>query len=99
MELARLGAREATLEDAERASRLLLPRVSRTFALGIKMLSPKLEAPVRIGYLLCRIADTVEDDVAVSPARKSELLDAFLQCFDHPAIADDFADLRARVER
>lgn len=69
-------------EDAERASRLILPRVSRTFALGIKMLPGRLEAPVRVGYLLCRIADTIEDDLALTPERKADLLDAFLACFD-----------------
>lgn len=87
----RVTAREPTLGDAQRASRLLLPRVSRTFALGVKMLPPKLEAPVRIGYLLCRIADTVEDDLALSPERKVALLDTFLACFDDTAQADDFA--------
>ncbi|HEV2741081.1 MAG TPA: squalene/phytoene synthase family protein [Candidatus Elarobacter sp.] len=85
-----MTAREPTLHDAERLSRLLLPRVSRTFALGIKLLPPKLEAPVRIGYLLCRIADTIEDDLAATPERKAALLDAFMACFDRPALADDF---------
>jgi farnesyl-diphosphate farnesyltransferase len=76
--------------EAERASRLLIPRVSRTFALGIKMLPPRLEAPVRIGYLLCRIADTVEDDLAVTPERKAQLLDEFLTCFDDGRTAAEF---------
>jgi farnesyl-diphosphate farnesyltransferase len=82
--------REPAPPDAERASRLLLPRVSRTFALGIKMLPPKLEAPVRIGYLLCRIADTIEDDLALSPERKAQLLDEFLAAFDDGRAADEF---------
>ncbi|HEX3468275.1 MAG TPA: squalene/phytoene synthase family protein [Candidatus Elarobacter sp.] len=76
--------------DDERASRLVLPRVSRTFALGIKLLPPKLEPPVRLGYLLCRIADTVEDELGMSADRKAELLDAFLACFDDPQLADEF---------
>jgi farnesyl-diphosphate farnesyltransferase len=86
----RATGREPTQNDAERLTRLLLPRVSRTFALGIKLLPPKLEAPVRTGYLLCRIADTVEDDLAAEPARKAALLDAFLACFDSTARADEF---------
>jgi len=86
----RVTAPEPTLSEAERLSRLLLPRVSRTFALGIKLLPPKLEPPVRAGYLLCRIADTIEDDLAAAPARKAQLLDAFLACFDSAAAADDF---------
>jgi len=82
--------RETSPPDAERASRLLLPRVSRTFALGIKMLPPKLEAPVRTGYLLCRIADTVEDDLGLSPERKAELLDELLAAFEDARAADEF---------
>ena len=82
--------REPAPVDAERASRLILPRVSRTFALGIKMLPPRLEAPVRIGYLLCRIADTIEDDLAVAPERKAHLLDEFLACFDDERAASEY---------
>jgi len=100
VEVARQGAvgqGPTTPGDAERASRLLLPRVSRTFALGIKMLSPKLEAPVRTGYLLCRIADTIEDDRAISPERKAELLDGFLACFDDAALAEEYAACGAEL--
>ena len=70
----------------------MLPRVSRTFALGVKLLPSKLELPVRIGYLLCRIADTVEDDLALDPLRKAELLDAFLACFDDAMAADAYGE-------
>jgi len=82
--------REPTPTDADRASRSILPRVSRTFALGVKMLPPKLEAPVRIGYLLCRIADTIEDDLGAAPERKAQLLEEFLACFDDPRLAEEF---------
>ncbi|MEA2688546.1 MAG: farnesyl-diphosphate farnesyltransferase [Candidatus Eremiobacteraeota bacterium] len=85
-----LTTRERAPADAERASRLILPRVSRTFALGIKILPPKLEAPVRVGYLLCRVADTIEDDLALAPERKAELLDELLACFDDPRRADEY---------
>ncbi len=54
------------------------------------MLPAKLEAPVRIGYLLCRIADTIEDDLALAPERKAELLDELLACFDDPRRADEY---------
>ncbi len=70
----------------------MLPRVSRTFALGVKLLPSKLELPVRLGYLLCRIADTVEDDLALDAARKAELLDAFLVCFDSAMAADAYGE-------
>lgn len=75
---------------ADRASRLILPRVSRTFALGIKVLPARLEAPVRLGYLLCRIADTVEDDAVLPPERKAQLFDRFLTCLDDERASDAF---------
>jgi farnesyl-diphosphate farnesyltransferase len=90
-------AREPTLHEAERSTRLLLPRVSRTFALGIKLLPARLEAPVRTGYLLCRIADTVEDDLMLPPERKAALLDAFLASFDSAALAADFGRCAAEL--
>jgi farnesyl-diphosphate farnesyltransferase len=55
----------------------ILPHVSRTFALTIPQLPPALCVPVTNAYLLCRIADTIEDEPALSP---SETL-GFLQRF------------------
>ncbi|HEY4440885.1 MAG TPA: squalene/phytoene synthase family protein [Candidatus Elarobacter sp.] len=86
-----------SVSTATRASRLILPRVSRTFALGIKLLPPRLEAPVRIGYLLCRIADTIEDDLILAPDRKAALLDAFVACFDDERAADAFGTVAAEL--
>jgi farnesyl-diphosphate farnesyltransferase len=82
---------DVTAIDAERESRAFLPRVSRTFALGVRLLPTRLEAPVRIGYLLCRIADTVEDDLFIAPERKAALLDQFLVGFDDPGEAARFS--------
>lgn len=42
--------------------RELLPRVSRTFALNIPVLPRPLDTAVMVAYLLCRIADTLEDE-------------------------------------
>ncbi len=69
----------------------MLPRVSRTFALGIRLLPRPLEDPITIGYLLCRIADTIEDDRALAPERKLQLLDQFLVCFSSSAAAQRYA--------
>jgi farnesyl-diphosphate farnesyltransferase len=91
------AAVERSMTIATRESRLILPRVSRTFALGIKLLPPRLEPPVRIGYLLCRIADTVEDDLKLPPHRKAALLDAFLNCFDDEAAADRYGTVGAEL--
>jgi len=55
----------------------ILPHVSRTFALTIPQLPPALRTAVTNAYLLCRIADTIEDEPALSPP---ETL-AFLQRF------------------
>jgi farnesyl-diphosphate farnesyltransferase len=82
----------STVTDFDRRTRLMLPRVSRTFALGVKILPSKLELPVRLGYLLCRIADTVEDDLALDAARKDQLLAAFMACFDDAQAADTYGD-------
>ncbi len=48
----------------------LLHGVSRTFALTIPTLPPRLGVVVTNAYLLCRIADTIEDDDALQPAQK-----------------------------
>lgn len=41
--------------------RQALPRVSRTFAVNIRLLTGTLGEAVRTGYLLCRAADALED--------------------------------------
>jgi farnesyl-diphosphate farnesyltransferase len=47
--------------------RAALPRVSRTFAVNIRLLRGPLGEAVRVGYLLCRAADTLEDSWAGEP--------------------------------
>ncbi|HEX4243247.1 MAG TPA: phytoene/squalene synthase family protein [Steroidobacteraceae bacterium] len=56
----------------------ILPHVSRTFALTIPQLPEGLRTAVTTAYLLCRIADTIEDEPTLSPP---ETL-AFLQRFN-----------------
>ncbi|MGH8220731.1 MAG: phytoene/squalene synthase family protein [Steroidobacteraceae bacterium] len=46
----------------------ILPHVSRTFALTIPQLPEGLRSGVTSAYLLCRIADTIEDEPALSAA-------------------------------
>jgi farnesyl-diphosphate farnesyltransferase len=70
--------------------RAILPKVSRTFALGIRLLPAPLEHAVRTSYLLCRIADTIEDAPRLTPADKAGLLDRFRVCLDTP-VADGTA--------
>ena len=58
---------DASIADEDYQNRIL-PHVSRTFALTIPQLPPALRTPVTNAYLLCRIADTIEDEVDLSVA-------------------------------
>ena len=80
-------APEASLAFARR----ILPRVSRTFALSIRLLPGSLGTAVLSAYLLCRIADTIEDDHAATVARKAELLELLVAALDDPAAAGRLA--------
>jgi len=67
----------ATPEDEAFQNRSL-KGVSRTFALTIPQLPPSLSRAVANAYLLCRVADTIEDDPGIPGAEKAVFLDAFL---------------------
>ena len=56
----------------------ILPKVSRTFALTIPQLPPALREVVANAYLLCRIADTIEDEPAFSAEEKGVYETAFV---------------------
>ena len=56
----------------------VLPHVSRTFALTIPQLPMALRSAVTNAYLLCRIADTIEDEPAIAPAATLALLQRFV---------------------
>jgi farnesyl-diphosphate farnesyltransferase len=62
--------------------RALLPQVSRTFAACIRLLPPRVENAVLIAYLLCRIADTIEDTADLPVEEKERLLAHFKSCLD-----------------
>ncbi len=55
----------------------ILPGVSRTFALTIPQLPQPLGVVVANAYLLCRIADTIEDEPAIAPEAKVRLTEQF----------------------
>lgn len=77
----------------------LLPRVSRTFALSIEALPEALSTPVTTAYLLCRIADTIEDDPALLPTARDALFVSFGAGLDGriapELLAADWASLTA----
>ena len=68
----------------------LLPGVSRTFALTIPQLPQPLRVAVTNAYLLCRIADTVEDDDTIDHADKNRLQSVLLAVIDGSADPDAF---------
>jgi farnesyl-diphosphate farnesyltransferase len=77
-------------QDAAKFCQAILPAVSRTFALGIKVLPGDLGQAVLDAYLLCRIADTVEDAPGIEPEVKAALFDRFLEAFDSPVALATF---------
>lgn len=56
----------------------LLAGVSRTFALTIPQLPVGLFSAVANAYLLCRIVDTIEDEVSLSPRQKHYFCEEFI---------------------
>jgi len=68
---------ESSISD-EAYQDYILPGVSRTFALTIPELPAPLRAPVTNAYLLCRIADTIEDEPALSPTASLHFLQRFV---------------------
>jgi farnesyl-diphosphate farnesyltransferase len=75
----------------------ILPKVSRTFAVCIRLLPAELERPVLVAYLLCRIADTFEDTTRLPVERRVKLLARFSNALDDETstaaeLRDAFAD-------
>jgi farnesyl-diphosphate farnesyltransferase len=56
--------------------------VSRTFALTVSELDEPMARDICVGYLLCRVADTIEDAGHVPPAAKHGLLVTYSRVFD-----------------
>jgi len=73
---------ESQKQRADDFCREILPAVSRTFAVSIRLLPGDLGAAVRCAYLICRIADTLEDEPNLPADSKAGLLDLLTHCFD-----------------
>jgi farnesyl-diphosphate farnesyltransferase len=69
----------------------ILARVSRTFALTIPQLPAGLRETVANAYLLCRIADTVEDEPALTVEEKGRFEEEFAQLVDVGGDAYDWS--------
>jgi len=73
--------------------RRILPGVSRTFALTIPTLQEPLQSRVGVSYLLCRIADTIEDRAGLTREERLDLFTIFrglLRAPGDPALRDRF---------
>ncbi len=70
----------------------ILERVSRSFALTIPQLPPELIRSTTIGYLLCRIVDTIEDEEGLSIAQKHSFFEEFVDVVDGNTAAESFAE-------
>ncbi len=69
----------------------ILQGVSRTFALTIPVLPPGLREVVGNAYLLCRIADTVEDDAGLATARQREFSERFVRVVEGTEPAERYS--------
>jgi farnesyl-diphosphate farnesyltransferase len=88
----------ALAEQSEEFCQAILPAVSRTFALSIRLLPGDLGSAVREAYLLCRIADTIEDATNIAAEEKAALLDKLDACFDDSAAVSHFVAAAALIE-
>ena len=70
----------------------ILQDVSRTFALTIPQLPGDLSRVVGNAYLLCRIADTIEDDPSLDAGQKRYFSESFIQVIGGEMPAGGFAD-------
>lgn len=88
---------KASREDAEAYQERILPEVSRTFALTIPQLDTRLRTVITNAYLLCRIADTIEDEQSLPGEVKQQFHDRFTRVVgaaeDPAAFARDLAPL------
>ena len=85
---------QATSSDQQSTEALqskLLDGVSRTFALTIPQLPKDLYPVVANAYLLCRIVDTIEDEISLSPDQKRHFCTAFVEVVKYGADATQFS--------
>lgn len=71
--------------------------VSRTFALTIDVLEEPMSTHICLGYLLCRVADTVEDAGHIPPETQTALLQQYDEAIN-PESETDIASFRDDVE-
>ena len=77
--------------DDDRFQQWMLEGVSRTFALTIPQLPAALRAVVANAYLLCRIADTIEDDPALDAAATERFSERWIRELERDGDGVEFA--------
>jgi farnesyl-diphosphate farnesyltransferase len=70
----------------------VLQDVSRSFALTIPQLPERLARTVANAYLMCRIADTIEDDAGLTMRQKQHYFQEFERVLNGEVPAPQFAD-------
>jgi farnesyl-diphosphate farnesyltransferase len=89
------AAMTASSADDLRYQDAILRDVSRTFALTIPQLPDRLRVVVGNAYLLCRIADTIEDSPALTIEQKLAFSQAFAEIVEGSRAVGDFGDALA----
>lgn len=89
------SSRGSALQSSLDFQSRILGGVSRTFALTIPSLPGALRVPVTNAYLLCRIADTIEDDAGLSVDEKRASGRQFIEVLRGSRPAAAFADALA----
>ena len=82
---------EINQQEDESYQDYILQGVSRTFALTIPQLPHPLSKVVSNAYLLCRIADTIEDDKHLPYEAKRQFADEFINVVSGTNAAENFA--------
>lgn len=77
-------------EDSTYCERALVD-VSRTFSKPIELLPESLRVALTVGYLLCRIADTVEDYPPLGSRERDDLFSTFIAVLDGHAEPEAFS--------
>ena len=85
-----MGQLNSTLNLALNFQNHILNKVSRSFALTIPQLPEPLKISVANGYLLCRITDTIEDDIKLSIEQKAYFHKKFLKVLNENYSAEQF---------
>src|SRR4051812_15602310 len=74
----------------------LLPRVSRSFYLSVRVLPQSVRPAIGLAYLFCRAADTIADTALLPRARRRTYLDQYRSVFAGQS-PDAIDPLRSRV--